>query len=378
MLSVILISVVLRPAVSSIGPLLTEISEFWSLSTVQTSLLVSMPVVCFGVGAFAAPWLVNRIGLRNAISLLLLALTVGVATRVWFGFELMLALSLLAALAIAMLNVVLPTVIRTEFKDNIPKVTGIYTTTASVFASLSAFAAVPLAVLLGSFQNSLAFWAIPSVIALAVWLRTSSTESELDKEKAEEVHPNSKVFKSPITWAITGFFGIQSANFYAVMNWLPSLLESQGYSQSDAGTWTSIVMIVGIPMGLLASQNLKKFKSLKAFSFAISVWTSVGFLLMLLGGPMLLVGAIWAGIGLGVTFPLSLALIGIKGTTKAQTTMLSAVSQGAGYLIAALGAFLMGVLYGATGNWIASLVTLAASAVLQAFCAGFAASKRPL
>lgn len=378
MLSVILISVVLRPAVSTIGPVLNELKDFWLLSTLQTSLLVSMPVVCFGLGAFAAPWLVNRIGLRNSVTLLLATLAIGVALRVWFSFEIMLGFSLLSALSIAMLNVVLPTVIRSEFRDSIPKLTGIYTTTASALASLSAAVTVPLVVLLGSFQNSLAFWAIPSVLALAVWFKASGAEIEVAGGVAETVHPNSKVFKSPITWAITALFGIQSANFYSIMNWLPSLLESEGYSQGDAGTWTAITMVVGIPLGLLVSQNLKRFNRLSGFAFAISIWTALGFLLMLSSGWLQLVGAIWAGIGLGVTFPLAMALIGIKGTTKAQTTLLSAVAQGVGYLLAALGAFVMGVLYGLTGSWAASLITLAVSAVLQAFCAGFAASKRPL
>lgn len=378
-LSVVLIAVVLRPAVSTVGPVLTQLVDFWRLTPVQASLLVSMPVVCFGVGAFAAPWLVNRVGLRNSVTLLLAVLAIGIGTRVWFNFEVMLLLSLVSAFAIAMLNVVLPTVIRSEFRDSIPKMTGVYTTTASTLASASAFVTIPLVVLLGSFQASLAFWVLPSVLALLIWLWLARLDQgELTQVQAEEAHPNSKVFRSPITWAITGFFGIQSANFYALLNWLPALLESEGYSRGDAGTWMSVTTLVGIPLGLAVSQNLKRFKNLRAVAFGVSVWTSAGFFLMLLPGALQLVGAIWAGTGLGITFPLSLALIGLKGTTKAQTTLLSAVAQGAGYLIAALGAFMMGMLYDLTGSWTASIITLAVSALVQAFAAGFAASKRPL
>ncbi|MFM6981032.1 MAG: MFS transporter, partial [Micrococcales bacterium] len=310
---------------------------------------------------------------------LLIVLALGMGIRAWFDFTVMIVLSLLAALSIAMLNVILPTVIRSEFKDNIPKMTGLYTTTASTFASISAFVTVPLVQAFGSFQASLTFWVIPSILAIACWLLLQRIEKEkLEQVHAEVAHPNSAVFRSPMTWAITGLFGIQSANFYAILNWFPSLLESEGYSRLAAGAWLSVVTVIGIPVGLFVSQNLSRFKNLSRFAVLISLFTALGFALMLAGGWVQLAGALCTGIGLGTTFPLSLALIGVKGTTKAQTTLLSAVTQGAGYLIAAAGAFTMGMLYDLTGSWGASLITLTVTAIVQAVCAGYAASKRPL
>jgi CP family cyanate transporter-like MFS transporter len=375
---VILISIVLRPAVSSIGPLLNDINNHWSLDSLQTSLLVSMPVVCFGLGAFAAPWLVNRLGLQSSVSVLLAVLTLGVAFRAWFDFGWMVAVSLLAAVSIALLNVVLPSVIRADFRDDVAKMTGIYTSVAALFASVSSLFAVPLASLLGSFQSSLTFWAAPSLLAFVVWLLYSANRKKRHLEEVHKVQRSSLVLKSRMTWAITGMFGIQSANFYALINWLPSLFVSRGYSEFEGGIWTAAATAVGIPLGFLVTQSLKRIRNLTVFSASVSIWTAIGFCLMAASDQLLILGSMWVGIGLGITFPLALAFIGMKGANQAQTTMLSAVSQGVGYLIAAVGAFLMGVLYGATGTWTASLLTLAASAVVQAFCAGYAASKRPL
>ena len=178
-----------------------------------------MPVVCFGLGAFAAPWLVNRLGLQNSLSVLLAVLTLGVAFRAWFDFGWMVAASLLAAVSIALLNVVLPSVIRADFRDDVAKMTGIYTTVAALFASVSALFAVPLASLLGSFQSSLTFWAAPSLLAFVVWLLYSANRKKRHLEEVHQVQRSSLVLKSRMTWAITGMFGIQSANFYALINW---------------------------------------------------------------------------------------------------------------------------------------------------------------
>jgi CP family cyanate transporter-like MFS transporter len=64
-----------------------------------------------------------------------------------------------------------------------------------------------------------------------------------------------------------------------------------------------------------------------------------------------------AGIGSG-SFPLALAMLGLRSRSAEVTTSLSAMAQAFGYLIAGLGPLLFGVLHGATHGWAASLTLL--------------------
>ena len=78
------------------------------------------------------------------------------------------------------------------------------------------------------------------------------------------------------------------------------------------------------------------------------------------------------GFGFAATFPLSLTLIGSRASTSTQTTQLSALSQGYGYLIAALGAFAFGYLKDLTGNWSLSLIVLIGITAVQLVAGAYA------
>ena len=376
--SVIMVAMVLRPAVTDIGPLLKEMQDHWQLDAIQLGLLTSMPVLCFGIGAFAAPYLAHRFGVRNTMTLVLSILALGMAIRVWFNFDVMLWASITVALAIALGNVLFPTIVRSEFPNHIPRMTAIYTFSVSAFASLAAFTAVPLANALGGFQNSLFFWFFPSALTVLIWLMLVRTEKQVKDADLEEAHPNSDVLKAPVTWAIMVFFGLQSANFYSLLNWLPSLLIDSGFSPLEAGNWLGITTVIGVPIGMLITRNLQRFKSQVALLVVMSIISGLGFALWLVPGPLQLVGCILAGIGQGSTFPLSMALIATKARNQTQTTLLSAIAQGGGYLLAALGTFATGWLYDLTGAWLVPVLTMVAVALVQAAAGTIAASKRTI
>jgi CP family cyanate transporter-like MFS transporter len=86
---------------------------------------------------------------------------------------------------------------------------------------------------------------------------------------------------------------------------------------------------------------------------------------------MLVLPAAWApltavllGFGLGI-FPLVMVMISRSGRTTAETTALSTVAQSAGYLLATLGPFGMGLLHSATNSWTLPLALLLAVALGQ-------------
>ncbi|MFN4847428.1 MAG: hypothetical protein ACK5GF_01305 [Rhodoluna sp.] len=85
LLALIFTSLVLRPPVAAIGPLIPEFISVEKLSLLEVGLLSSISVVCFGLGAFTGPWLVKRFGLNRAMLFVLLALTAAMALRLVGG-----------------------------------------------------------------------------------------------------------------------------------------------------------------------------------------------------------------------------------------------------------------------------------------------------
>jgi CP family cyanate transporter-like MFS transporter len=97
--------------------------------------------------------------------------------------------------------------------------------------------------------------------------------------------------------------------------------------------------------------------------------TAAGFLGLLLAptaAPW--VWVVLLGIGQGSSFPLSLTMLVLRSPTPEATTALSSMAQTGGYLIAALGVLLVGVLHAATGSWSLAVGFLVVLMVPQLIC----------
>lgn len=363
------ISLILRPPVASIGPLLHEIVIDLGLTAGETSLLAAAPVFCFGVGAFASPGLVRRFGVNRSMLLVLLVLLASVSLRLFFGYPGLLMGTIAVGLSIAVANVLLPTIVRVEFPNRVALVTGAYTTLLAFSASFAAWAAVPSSSLVGGWQPALALWIIPALLAAAFWApKASGADVEVPQQQGVASEERAAVLRSPISWAIVGFFGLQSLGFYSLLGWLPTLLIASGESPQSAGGFLGLATAIGIPAGLILSSAISKFKSLAWWAAGASLVTLSGFLLLLasFNQPEFTAAAcILIGVGQASTFPMSLSIISTRASTRAQTTQLSALAQGWGYLLAALGTFLVGYLAELSGSWSISVMLLVAITLAQ-------------
>jgi CP family cyanate transporter-like MFS transporter len=363
------ISMILRPPVASIGPLLHEIVVDLGLTAAETSLLAAAPVFCFGIGAFASPALVRRFGVNRSMFFVLLVLLASVSLRLFFGYPGLLLGTIAVGLSIAVANVLLPTIVRVEFPNRVALVTGVYTTLLACSASFAAWAAVPSSALVGGWRAALALWVIPAFLAVAFWAPNASGASiEAQQKQGVASEERSAVLRSPISWAIVGFFGLQSLGFYSLLGWLPTLLIASGESPQSAGGFLGLATAIGIPAGLILSSAISKFKSLAWWAAGASLVTLSGFLLLLAAfdQPEFTAAAcILIGVGQASTFPMSLSIISTRASTRAQTTQLSALAQGWGYLLAALGTFLVGYLAELSGSWSISVMLLVAITLAQ-------------
>jgi CP family cyanate transporter-like MFS transporter len=371
LLAVVFIAIVLRPPVASMGPLLQEIQESLSVNSELIGLLAASPVLCFGLGAFASPWLVARVGVNRAMLYVLIVLAAASSLRMVFGYLGLLLGTVGAGLSIAIANVLLPTIVRIQFPKRVALITGSYTTILAISASVAAAVAVPSSSLLGGWNPALAIWIFPTVIAILLWLpQIRGQESHTAQPAHAAAEEKAAVLRSPISWAIVGFFGIQSLGFYALLGWMPSALTSIGVSPQDAGNYLGFASAIGIPSGLVISSLLGRFKSLSWWAAGTSVMTLSGniifsIVLFTRDLELLTLSCVLIGLGMSATFPISLSLISTRASTQAQTTQLSAMSQGWGYLLAAAGTFLVGFIANLTGGFVTSFALITVLTLIQ-------------
>lgn len=382
------IALVLRPPVASLGPLLNDIVNELSLTPLMSGVLAAAPVLCFGIGAFASPKIVSRFGVDRAMAAILAVILISMSLRLTLGYAGLLTGTLAAGLAIAVANVLLPSIVRKRYPNHVALVTGMYTTVLAVSASLAATIAVPSSQILGGWRPALAIWIVPAILAFALWIPVARVEQP-DSVPIDLPTQNvaTSLHRSMLAWSIVGFFGIQSLGFYAILAWLPSILVTSGASAAEAGANLGLATAVGIPFGFIVSSLIKRFSSLAWWASGASLVTLGGFAALWwvvqeaeavagqkISTSTLIIACVLIGLGQATTFPLSLTLISTRANSQIQTTKLSAMAQGWGYLLAAAGTFLIGFLSQAFQSWGISLQFLIAVTLLQVII-GFYAGK---
>ncbi len=372
--SLICISLVLRPPIAAIGPLLHEISTQLHLDSAQASLLTSIPVFCFGLGAFLSPWMMRRFGLNHSMFVVLLILLIGIVGRLWFGFAPLLLGTVMVGLSIAVANVLLPTLVRTDFQKRASLVTSVYTTLLAIAASFTAAIAVVWSEALGGWQLALLVIAVPALLSIVFWLprlRVAEPHMQVSAHLAKD--ESRAVYRSPIAWAILGFFGFQSLGFYALLGWLPTMLISVGLDPATAGGYLGLATAIGIPSGFALAPLISKLKKLSWLIAIASSITTSGFAILafvMINGvqqnlSLLVVASILISVGQTATFPMSLSLIATRASTQGQTTVLSAFSQGWGYLISGVGTFAFGAFAAALDDWSVVATSMAVISLIQ-------------
>ena len=352
MVAILLLAFNLRLAVSSVPPILADLG----LGQTGQSLLVTTPVLCFGLAALAAPWLRRRLGQEQLLLAVLAALALGLVIRaVWPEWGLFPG-TLVAALAVALMNVVVPAVVRGKFAGHAAAMTSAYTVSLSVGAGLAAGLTVPILHDTGSVNLALGVWALPAGLAFVVWLTQISngwlTPTQPMTASGTPTKPMISVWSSPVAWRVTVFFGLQSLVYYAILSWLPSIYRAKGDSPASAGLLLAVLATIGI-VGNLAGPALASRTSDQRAAVIVSILiTAVGVLGVLLGP--LSTAVLWVcilGIGTGATFPVTLLLVVVRSPDAATAVRLSAMAQGTGYVIAAIGPLALGLVRSISGSW---------------------------
>jgi CP family cyanate transporter-like MFS transporter len=357
LVGLVLLSFNLRPTAVSVGPVLAEVRDAFSMSGPAAGLLTSLPVIAFAVFGALAPAAAHRVGIHRVTLLAIVAAVAGLTGRVLTHQEpVFLLLSLLALGGMAMANVLLPSLVKLHFPDHIGRVTAIYTTALSIGLTAALVLTVPIADAFGGWRAGLGAWAALAVVAAVPWVALVAHDRHL--ESAPRTITFGAVARTPLGLAMALFFGLQSLQAYAVFGWFAQLWRDSGYSAAVAGLLAGVVAGTAIPLSLWLPNVLAHSADPRRLMLAVIAAYPVGYAgLMVAPYALAPVWAVLVGIGT-VTFPLILTLIGLRARTPEGTAALSAFTQSTGYLIAAIGPFLIGVVHDATGGWDLPLLML--------------------
>ncbi|MCB5189952.1 CynX/NimT family MFS transporter [Methylobacillus arboreus] len=348
-IAIILIGINLRPAFSSVSPLLAEIRSSLGLSAAAAGMLTTLPVACLGLFAPFAPWLARHYGAERSIIPLLLLLAAGIALRgIWSTTDLFIGTGI-AGICIGLLGILLPGIIKREFPKHPDLMTGVYTMALCLGTALAAGLAVPLFEISQSLPLALAAWALPVLLAALFWWPFR----KLGDISAITHGANSlQLLRDSLAWQVTLFMGLQSALAYCVFGWLPSILQDRGITAVQSGIFLSGSIMVQVVSALLIPWLSSFMRDQKLINGLMLVLIYIGLMGAIYASPdQMWIWMMVLGFGQGGGFAMALAMIVLRTRNPLQAAQLSAMSQGLGYTLASLGPFLMGVIHEASGDW---------------------------
>lgn len=351
---IMLVAANLRAALTSVGPLLEQIQQQLLLSATAAGLLNSLPLILFAVLSPVTPGLAKRLGIERTLGMALLLLVFGIALRslpqpgmLWLG-------TILIGAAIAFANVVLPTLVKRDFPGRAAAMIAGYAAVMSLVAATASGLAVPLAGLNGlGWRFSLLCWSLPALLALIVWLpqlRRPATSVTADAPAVQPASPRSP-WGSALGWQVALFMGLQSITFYTIIGWFSAFAASHGTSPQQAGFELFIYQVVAIAANFVMVFILPRARDQQAIALCSSLLIFIGVAGLLLLPTYSLIWLIFAGLGAGSSLVLALSFFGLRSSHHHQATQLSGMAQSVGYLLAALGPTLFGLLHDLTQGW---------------------------
>ncbi len=363
--AVVLVAINLRGPIAAVSPVLSDLQAALGIGGGGAGLLTTLPVLCFAVAAPTVTALAARTGAERAIVLGLAGIVSGTVLRSIDGLPAAITGTLLIGVAITVGNVLVPVVIKRDFAGRVGSVTGLYTAALAAGAALTAALTAPIAVGVG-WRFALAVWAVLAMIAAIVW--TLAFSGRADPAEVAPAAPSPGVWRSRIAWSVAVYLGAQSALYYSITAWLPTLLaDDAGLSNETGGAAMSLYQLVGIVSTLAIPPLAARSRNQSGLAVLVALaWTAT--LLGLLIAPD--VWPLWSvigGLAQGAGISLAFTLVILRAHDITAVRRLSGMAQTVGYTLGAAGPLVVGALHDTLASWTTPLLLLLGlSAVLAA------------
>ena len=361
---IVLLAVNLRPALTGLTPLIGQIRADTGISYGVAGLLTALPLLAMGLLSPIASLLAHRFGMERLLLASMLVLAAGILLRSAGAVTALFLGTAVLGAAIAIGNVLLPGLVKREFPERVGLMTSTYSTALAVSAAIAAGASFPLADQVGiGWRASLGSWALLALVAAVAWLPQMRSARPTNASPADSQGVNGP-WRSALAWQVTLFMGLQSLGYYVVLTWLPEILQEEaGISASLAGWMLALAQAVGIASIFLAPVLAGMRPSQHGVVVVAVALTGAGALGLLVAAET--ATALWVvllGLGQGACFSLALTFFALRAPDSEHAAALSGMAQSVGYLLAAVGPFLFGLLRDTTHAWTVPLALLFAVA----------------
>ena len=369
LVGIVLASLNMRAALAGVSPLLGEISGDFGLSATTGSLVTTIPLVFMGLASPLAPRLARRWGTETVLLAALVLLGGGVLLRVAPPLVALFAGSALVGSGIALLNVLMPGLIKRDFPDRAAAMTALYTTAMIAGATTSAAAAVPLENALGGWRGSLASWSLLAAVAALLWIpqavlarrgthhgqaaaTPARTGNRSGTGNGNATGDGRALSRSPLAWQVTLFMGLQSLIAYVTVAWMPTILTDHGMDKATAGLVFAFSTLVQMSGSFVVPLLAGRMRAQRLLAVTVAGLMAAGIAGLLVAPvPGAWVWAALLGVGQGGSVGLALTMMVLRTGDAHTSARLSGMAQTWGYLLAAVGPLTLGAVYQATGGW---------------------------
>ena len=379
-IAVCLVAANMRPTITAVGPVLDQIGADTGLATGVLGLVAAVPLVTWALISPLTSDLSRRFGLSRTVLWALVLLAAGTVVRsipgltanLWVG-------TVLIGVALAVVNVLMPAVVKRDFPGHVPGMMAVYTALLGGFGAVASGVVVPISHIgeppIGWRAALLISGGALLPLAIVAWALFTRGRDRHSRTATPARGIRSRIWRDPVAWLVAVYMGLQSATFYMLVTWLATLSTSIGRSPVVAGFDVMIFQLFSL-VGSLTVPFLLRGRA-KPFVPAVTpVLGMVGTVGLMVAPSGIVVWAVLLGLSSGASLGMSLTLIAERARDHDASAALSGMSQSFGYAVAALGPVAFGALHAASGGWVLSLGLLLAVMVGQSVTGIFAGRER--
>ncbi|MDN3706768.1 MFS transporter [Myroides ceti] len=352
-LAIVLIAGNLRSPITAVGPVLGEVSKALSLTNLQASLLISIPLFVFAFLSVVVSRLCEKYRIKPIVFFALFILMVGLCLRITGTVYFLFLGSFLIGLGICVGNVIMPGYIKNVFPDKIGVMTGLYSVSMNLMAALASGFSVVIGKYTGyGWKGSMGVWIILSFLALCIWLFEKSAKKRTTVKKSAQPSSKNSLFRSSQAWNISLFMGIQSLVYYCVISWIPAVLLDYGLPKESGGWVLSVMQLAMLPVTFFGPIVASRLSNQRPLIVGMTICMVVSIvLLVFFQATYIYLAAVLLGMSSGLAFSLSMLFFSIRTKNSENAIKISGMAQSIGYLLAAFGPPVFGKLHDFDSSW---------------------------
>ncbi|MBP0598843.1 MFS transporter [Herbaspirillum sp. LeCh32-8] len=371
-----LIATTLRAPTASVGAVIQILEQALTLSPAQAGFLTTLPLLAFGILAPIAGRVSRRYGIERTMFLSLAVVAIGVLIRSSGAVLSLYVGTGLVGVGIAVANVLFPGMVKRDFPNKVPTITGICGVFIGLSAAMASAAAIPISEHWG-WQGALGVTILFPMSAVLLWMARGEHGAQ-PISTTSQAAASINVWQSPLAWQVTLFMTINSVLFYVLITWLPTLLTDTGMSAAAAGSLLGFMQLAAIVPGLLLGPLVGRMKDQRAITVMVSLLQVIALTGLLIHPAASPVWVFLFGMCSSCAVLLSFMFMGLRTGGPTEAASLSGMAQCVNFLCSAAGPTVAGWVHGQSNDWSPILETGIGLAIVMGVFGFYAGRDRTL